>query len=151
MPDDLKSRIQEDVKDAMRARDRQRLGALRLITAGIKQKEVDERIFLDDIAVISVLEKMIKQRRDSRQQYEQAGREELAAQEAFEIDILQGYMPAALSESEISELVDAAIVETGASSMKDMGKIMGELKPKLQGRADMGAVSGQVKARLGGG
>jgi uncharacterized protein YqeY len=151
MPDDLKSRIQEDVKDAMRARDRQRLGALRLITAGIKQKEVDERISLDDIAVISVLEKMIKQRRDSRQQYEQAGREELAAQEAFEIDILQGYMPAALSESEISELVDAAIVETGASSMKDMGKIMGELKPKLQGRADMGAVSGQVKARLGGG
>ncbi len=151
MPDDLKSRIQEDVKDAMRARDRQRLGALRLITAGIKQKEVDERIFLDDTAVISVLEKMIKQRRDSRQQYEQAGREELAAQEAFEIDILQGYMPAALSESEISELVDAAIVETGASSMKDMGKIMGELKPKLQGRADMGAVSGQVKARLGGG
>jgi hypothetical protein len=151
MPDDLKSRIQEDVKDAMRARDRQRLGALRLITAGIKQKEVDERISLDDIAVISVLEKMIKQRRDSRQQYEQAGREELAAQEAFEIDILQGYMPAALSQSEISELVDAAIVETGASSMKDMGKIMGELKPKLQGRADMGAVSGQVKARLGGG
>jgi uncharacterized protein YqeY len=151
MPDDLKSRIQEDVKDAMRARDRQRLGALRLITAGIKQKEVDERISLDDIAVISVLEKMIKQRRDSRQQYEQAGREELAAQEAFEIDILQGYMPAALSQSEISKLVDAAIVETGASSMKDMGKIMGELKPKLQGRADMGAVSGQVKARLGGG
>jgi len=151
MPDDLKSRIQEDVKDAMRARDRQRLGALRLITAGIKQKEVDERISLDDNAVISVLEKMIKQRRDSHQQYEQAGREELAAQEAFEIEILQGYMPAALSESEISELVDAAIVETGASSMKDMGKIMGILKPKLQGRADMGAVSGQVKTRLSGG
>lgn len=151
MPDDLKSRIQEDVKDAMRARNRERLGALRLITAGIKQKEVDERISLDDNAVISVLEKMIKQRRDSHQQYEQAGREELAAQEAFEIEILQGYMPAALSESEISELVDAAIVETGASSMKDMGKIMGILKPKLQGRADMGAVSGQVKARLSGG
>jgi len=151
MPDDLKSRIQEDVKDAMRARNRERLGALRLITAGIKQKEVDERISLDDNAVISVLEKMIKQRRDSHQQYEQAGREELAAQEAFEIGILQGYMPAALSESEISELVDAAILETGASSMKDMGKIMGVLKPKLQGRADMGAVSGQVRARLGGG
>jgi len=151
MPDDLKSRIQEDVKDAMRARNRERLGALRLITAGIKQKEVDERISLDDNAVISVLEKMIKQRRDSHQQYEQAGREELAAQEAFEIEILQGYMPAALSESEISELVDAAIVETGASSMKDMGKIMGILKPKLQGRADMGAVSGQVKTRLSGG
>ena len=151
MPDDLKSRIQEDVKDAMRARDRQRLGALRLITAGIKQKEVDERISLDDSAVISVLEKMIKQRRDSRQQYEQAGREDLAAQEAFEIDILQGYMPAALSESEISGLVETAILETGASSMKDMGKIMGVLKPKLQGRADMGAVSGLVRARLGGG
>jgi uncharacterized protein YqeY len=151
MPDDLKFRIQEDVKDAMRARDRRRLGTLRLITAGIKQKEVDERISLDDNAVIAVLEKMIKQRRDSRRQYQQAGREDLAAQEAFEIEILQGYMPAALSESEISELVDAAILETGASSMKDMGKIMGALKPKLQGRADMGAVSGQVKARLGGG
>jgi uncharacterized protein YqeY len=150
MPDDLKSRIQEDVKDAMRARDRERLGALRLITAGIKQKEVDERIILDDNAVISVLEKMIKQRRDSHRQYQEAGREELAAQEAFEIEILQGYMPAALSEPEISELVDAAVVETGASSMKDMGKIMGVLKPKLQGRADMGAVSAQVKARLSG-
>jgi len=150
MPDDLKSRIQEDVKDAMRARDRERLGASRLITAGIKQKEVDERITLDDNAVISVLEKMIKQRRDSHQQYQEAGREELAAQEAFEIGILQGYMPTALSESEISALVDAAIVETGASSMKDMGKIMGVLKPELQGRADMGAVSAQVKARLSG-
>ncbi len=150
MADDLKSRIQEDVKGAMRARDRQRLDALRLITAAIKQKEVDERVDLDDRGVITVLEKMIKQRRDSIDQFNKAGRDELAAREAFEIEIIQQYMPAAMGESEVEALIDAALEETGASEMKEMGKVMGALKPKLQGRADMGAVSAKVKARLGG-
>ncbi|MDX1529300.1 MAG: GatB/YqeY domain-containing protein [Gammaproteobacteria bacterium] len=149
MADDLKSRIQEDVKDAMRARDRERLGALRLITAAIKQKEVDDRVELDDAAVISVLEKMIKQRRDSIEQYQKGGREELAAREADEIEVIQNYMPAAMDESEIEALIDATLQQTGASGMKDMGKVMGALKAKIQGRADMGAVSAKVRARLG--
>lgn len=150
MADDLKSRIQEDVKSAMRARDRERLSALRLITAAIKQKEVDDRIALDDKAVIAVLEKMIKQRRDSQEQFEKAGRDELAAREGFEIELIQAYMPAALDESELDALIDAAVMETAASGMKDMGKVMGTLKPRVQGRADMGAVGAKVKARLGG-
>lgn len=146
---DLKSRIQEDVKDAMRARDRERLGALRLITAAIKQKEVDDRVELDDAAVVSVLEKMIKQRRDSIEQYQKGGREELAAREADEIEVIQNYMPAALDDSEIEALIDATLQQTGASGMKDMGKVMAALKAKIQGRADMGAVSAKVRARLG--
>ncbi len=150
MADDLKSRIQEDVKGAMRARNRQRLDALRLITAAIKQKEVDDRVELDDGAVIGVLNKMIKQRRDSIDQFQKAGRDELAAREAYEIDVIQNYMPAAMDEAELESLIDAALAQTGASSMKDMGKVMGALKAKIKGRADMGAVSAKVKARLGG-
>ncbi len=146
---DLKSRIQEDVKDAMRARDRQRLGALRLITAAIKQKEVDDRVELDDAAVVSVLEKMIKQRRDSIEQYQKGGRQELAAREAYEIELIQNYMPAAMDDSELEALIDAILQQTGASGMKDMGKVMAALKARVQGRADMGAVSAKVRARLG--
>lgn len=149
MSDDLKTRIQDDVKAAMRARDRARLGVLRLVTAAIKQKEVDDRTSLDDTAVLGVLEKMIKQRRDSLNQFVQAGRQELADQEAFEIEVIQGYMPAALSASEVDALIEAAVAETGAASMKDMGRLMGVLKPRLQGRADMGEVSARVKGRLG--
>ncbi len=150
MADDLKSRIQEDVKGAMRARNRQRLDALRLITAAIKQKEVDDRVELDDGAVIGVLNKMIKQRRDSIDQFQKAGRDELAAREAYEIDVIQNYMPAAMDEAELESLIDAALAQTGASSMKDMGKVMGALKSKIKGRADMGAVSAKIRARLGG-
>ncbi len=150
MADDLKSRIQDDVKSAMRARDRERLNALRLIWAAIKQKEVDDRVDLDDKAVMAVLEKMIKQRRDSFEQYEKAGRDELAAREAFEIEVIQSYMPASMDDAEVEALIDAAVTATGASSMKDMGKVMGALKAKMQGRADMGAVGAKVKARLGG-
>lgn len=149
MADDLKSRIQEDVKSAMRARDRERLGALRLITAAIKQKEVDDRVELDDGAVVAVLEKMIKQRRDSIEQYQKAGRDELAAIEANEIEVIQNYMPAAMEDSELEALIDTTLQQTGASGMKDMGKVMGALKAKVQGRADMGAVSAKVRARLG--
>ncbi|HSS62852.1 MAG TPA: GatB/YqeY domain-containing protein [Gammaproteobacteria bacterium] len=150
MADDLKSRIQDDVKGAMRARDRERLNALRLITAAIKQKEVDDRLSLDDGAVIGVLEKMIKQRRDSIEQYQKAGRDELAAREAYEIEVIEAYMPAAMDDEEVEALIDAALKQTGASGMKDMGRVMGVLKARIQGRADMGAVSARVKARLGG-
>ncbi len=146
----LTSRINEDVKSAMRSKDKPRLGVLRLITAAIKQREVDERITLNDDQVIAVLEKMIKQRKDSISQYEKAGRTELADQEAFEIGILQEYLPEQLSEAEINTLVEEAISSSGATSMKDMGKVMGMLKPKLAGRADMGAVSKIIKSRLGG-
>lgn len=149
MSNDLKTRIQDDVKAAMRARDRARLGVLRLVTAAIKQKEVDGRIPLDDAAILGVLEKMIKQRRDSLDQFVQAGRQELADQEAFEIEVIQGYMPSPLSEAEVDAMIEAAVEETGAASMKDMGRLMGVLKPKLTGRADMGQVSARVKARLG--
>ncbi len=150
MADDLKSRIQDDVKVAMRARDRERLNALRLITASIKQREVDDRVDLDDGAVIGVLEKMIKQRRDSIEQYQKAGRDELAAMEAYEIEVINTYMPVAMDDAELEALIEAVLEQTGASSMKDMGKVMGALKAKVQGRADMGAVSAKVKARLGG-
>ena len=146
----LKDRLQEDIKAAMRGKDKERLGVLRLISAAIKQREVDERISLDDTQVLAVLDKMIKQRRDSIEQYTKAGRDELARQEAFEIDIIQAYMPAPLSDAEIDAMIDAAISETGATSVKDMGKVMGVLKPQVQGRADMGAVSGRIKARLNG-
>ena len=150
MAPDLKSKIQDDVKVAMRARDRERLSALRLITAAIKQKEVDDRVDLDDGAVVGVLEKMIKQRRDSIEQYQKAGRDELAAREAYEIDVINAYMPVALEDAELEALIDAVVEQTGASTMKEMGKVMGALKAKVQGRADMGAVSAKVKARLGG-
>jgi uncharacterized protein YqeY len=147
---DLSTRINDDVKAAMKAKDKPRLGVLRLITAAIKQREVDERITLDDDQVLAVLEKMIKQRKDSIAQYEKAGRDELAQQEAFEIGIIQDYLPEQLSDAEIDALIAEAISNSGAASMKDMGKVMGMLKPKLAGRADMGAVSGKIKAKLAG-
>jgi hypothetical protein len=145
----LKQRIQDDMKSAMKSGDKRRLGVIRLIMAAIKQREVDERIELDDEQVLAVLDKMVKQRRDSITQYEQAGRDELAEQEKFEIEVLQEYLPEALSAEEITDLVKQAIADSGAESMRDMGKVMGQLKPKLQGRADVGAVSAQVKQLLG--
>jgi len=145
----LKDRIQQDVKDAMRAKDKSRLAAIRLITAAIKQREVDERIELDDAQVTAVLDKMAKQRRESISQFEKAGRDDLIAQEVMELEIIQSYLPEQLGEDEINALIDRAMQDTGATSIKDMGKVMGQLKPKLQGRADMGAVSAMIKARLG--
>jgi len=148
MADSLKEQITSDMKDAMRAKAKERLGTIRLILAGIKQREVDERIELNDEQVLAVLDKMVKQRRDSIAQYRDAGREELAAIEEAELVIIQHYLPEALSEAEIDKMIDEAISNSGAESMKDMGKVMGVLKPKVQGRADMGAVSARIKARL---
>ncbi len=144
----LKQRITEDMKAAMKSGDKARLGVIRLILAAAKQVEVDERIELDDNRMLSILDKMVKQRRDSVSQYENAGRTELADQEKFEIGIIQEYLPQPLNADEIAALIDEAIAATGAASMKDMGKVMGMLKPKMQGRADMGAVSGQIKQKL---
>lgn len=144
----LRETITAAVKTAMKARDKERLGVLRLIQADFKRIEVDERIELDDTRALAVLDKMIKQRRDSASQYQQAGREELAAQENFEIEVIQEFLPAQLGEAELEQLVDEAIAASGASGMQAMGPVMAELKPKLQGRADMGAVSKLVKARL---
>ncbi len=148
MASQLKQRIQEDVTAAMRARDKPRLSALRLVTAAIKQLEVDSRTELDDPDVLTVLEKMLKQRRDSLQQYTDAGRQDLADQESYEIAVIEAYMPEALPAEELARLIDAAIAETGATSMRDMGKVMGLLKSRVQGRADLGAVSGTVKQKL---
>ena len=144
----LKAQIIDDMKAAMKGGEKVRLGVIRLITAAIKQREVDERIELDDEQVLIVLDKMVKQRRDSIQQYTDAGREDLAAIEQAEVEIIQAYLPAALSEDEIAAIVEAAIAQTGASSMADMGKVMGIVKPQVQGRGDMGAVSGIVKQKL---
>lgn len=144
----LKTRIQEDIKAAMRAHERERLGALRLVTAAIKQKEVDERIDLGDEQVLAVLDKMVKQRRDSLQQYEDAGREDLAAKERFELDLIQTYLPEPLGEEELSSLIRSTIAEVGASSIRDMGSVMAALRGQVQGRADMKAVSQAVKAQL---
>ena len=147
----LKQRITEDMKSAMRAADKRRLGTIRLLMAAIKQREVDERIALDDIQVIAAIEKMIKQRRDSISQYQAAGRQDLADQEIYEIEVLQAYMPVALSEIEVDTLIEAAITSSGAVSAKDMGKVIAALKAQVQGRADMGKVSAKVKAKLGAG
>jgi uncharacterized protein YqeY len=136
------------MKAAMRAKDKARLGAIRLILAAIKQREVDERIELDDTQVIVVLDKMTKQRRESISQFEKAGRDDLIAQENAELAIIQPYLPAALGEDELNALIESALQTTGATSIKDMGKVMGLLKPKIQGRADMGAVSALIKSRL---
>ncbi|MCF6255022.1 MAG: GatB/YqeY domain-containing protein [Gammaproteobacteria bacterium] len=144
----LKQRLTEDMKAAMRSKDKPRLGVVRLVLAAIKQREVDERIDLDDAQVLAVLDKMVKQRRDSVKQFEDAGRQELADQESYEINVLQEYLPAALSEAELDVLIAAAIDNAGAGSMKDMGKVMAVLKPQVQGRADMGAVSQKIKQRL---
>ena len=145
----LKGRIQQDMKDAMRARDKPRLATVRLILAAIKQIEVDERIELDDARVTAVLDKMAKQRRESISQFEKANRDDLVAQETGELVLIQEYLPEQLSEDELNALIEAALKQTGATSIKDMGKVMGQLKPRVQGRADMGAVSAMIKARLG--
>ena len=144
----LKHRINEDVKAAMRSKEKDRLAALRLITASIKQREVDERIELDDTQVMAVLDKMAKQHRDSIEQYSKADRPDLVDQEQFELDIILGYLPKPLDPAEVNAMIDETIAATGAASMKDMGKVMGQLKGALQGRADMGMVSALVKARL---
>lgn len=146
----LKPRITEDMKAAMRAKDAPRLGAIRLLQAAIKQREVDERVELEDTHVIEVIEKMLKQRRDSISQYEAANRADLADVEKYEVSVLQEYLPQPLSEAEIAQLLDKAIAETGASGVKDMGKVVAAVKPQVVGRADMGKVSGLIKARLGG-
>ena len=145
----LKDQITEAMKSALRAGDKQRLGVLRLALAAIKQREVDERIKLDDAQVLTVLEKMLKQRRDSLAQYQAAQREDLAAQEQYEILELEGWLPAPLDPSELDKLIEAAMAESGAGSARDMGKLMAILKPRVAGRADMGALSARVKARLG--
>lgn len=145
----LKQRLVEDMKTAMKAGEKRRLGVIRLINAAIKQREVDERIELDDIQVLAVLDKMLKQRRDSITQYEAAKREDLAEQERYEIGVCQEYLPTALTADEIAALIEAAVVASGAVSLKDMGKVMALLKPQVQGRADVGAVSALVKQRLG--
>ena len=146
----LKARITEDMKTAMRAKDAARLGAVRLLLAAIKQREVDERIELDDTQIIAVIDKMLKQRRDSITQFEAAGRQELADIEKFEIGILQAYMPQAASAGEIDSLIIQAITSTGAAGIKDMGKVMAILKTQLAGRADMAQVSTHIKAKLAG-
>ena len=148
---DLKSRITEDMKNALRARETARLGALRLLLAALKQREVDERITLTDADVVGVIDKMLKQRRDSISQYEAAARQDLADVEKFEVDVLTAYMPQGATEAEIAQAVVEAIATSGAAGPQDMGKVMAVLKPKLAGRADMAKVSGLVKAKLTGG
>ncbi|MFZ0106373.1 MAG: GatB/YqeY domain-containing protein [Thiobacillus sp.] len=146
----LKARISEDMKSAMRARDTVRLGTVRLLLAAIKQKEVDERNEADDAAVTGIVEKLIKQRKDSISQFQAAGRDDLVAAEQAELAVLQTYLPEQLSSAEIEAAVAAAIAESGATSARDMGKVMGLLKPRLAGRADMGQVSSLIKTRLTG-
>jgi uncharacterized protein YqeY len=146
----LKDQITSDMKDSMKSGDKARLGVIRLILSAIKQREVDERIVLDDAQVLSVLDKMLKQRRESVTQFTQGNRKDLADKEEAEIKIIQAYMPAQLSDAELDQLVAAAVAESGAASVKDMGKVMGILKPKVAGKADMSAVSARIKAKLGG-
>ena len=146
----LRERVNEDVKAAMKAREAERLGTLRLLTAAMKQREVDERITLDDAGVVAVIEKMLKQRKDSIAQYEKAGRQDLADAEKREMAILQAYLPQQLSEDEVAAIVAEAVAATGAAAPSDMGKVMAIVKPKLAGRADMGRVSALVKAKLAG-
>ncbi len=144
----LKIRITEDMKTAMRARDTARLGAIRLLLAAIKQKEVDTRVEQDDAAIIAVIEKMIKQRRDSISQFQAAHRQDLVDAESFELEVLSAYLPQALSAAEVEALVAAAVSESGAKGMPEMGKVMAIVKPKIAGRADMGQVSALIKAKL---
>jgi len=145
----LKAQISEDMKTAMRAKDMQKLGVIRLLQAAIKQREVDERIELDDDAVITAIEKMLKQRRDSIAAFEGANRHDLADQEKFEVTVLQAYLPAQLSEDEINAIIAKVMAETGAAGAKDMGKVVGAVKPLVAGKADMAKVSGLIKAALG--
>jgi uncharacterized protein YqeY len=146
----LKAQLTEDMKTAMKAGEKDRLGVIRLINAAIKQKEVDERVEMTDVLVLAVLEKMLKQRKDSVSQFEAAAREDLAAVERYEIGVIQGYLPAQMSEAEVEAAVVASIAESGAVGPQDMGKVMAVLKPKVAGRADMGALSGLVKKKLAG-
>ncbi|MGH8299729.1 MAG: GatB/YqeY domain-containing protein [Steroidobacteraceae bacterium] len=144
----LKERITEDMKSAMRAGEKERLGTIRLALAGIKQREVDERIALDDAQVLAVLEKMIKQRKEAITQFQAGGRADLVAKESAEVSILEGYLPARMSDAELDALIGGAIASSGATSVKDMGKVMALVKSQAQGRADMGAVSARVKEKL---
>lgn len=144
----LKQRISDDMKSAMKARESDKLAAIRLLLAAIKQKEVDERVELDDVGIVAVIDKMLKQRRDSVSQYEAAQRQDLADKEKFEMDVLMAYMPQQLSADEIDTLVAKAIADSGAAGMQDMGKVMGLLRPQLAGRADMALVSARIKAKL---
>jgi len=146
----LKDRITEDMKTAMRAGEKERLATIRLILSAVKQREVDERISLDDSQVLAAIEKMIKQRKEAITQFEAGGRADLVAKETAEIAILQAYLPAQMSDAEIDALIAEAIASTGAASIKDMGKVMGAVKAKAQGRADMGAVSARIKQKLSG-
>lgn len=144
----IHDRLKEAMKEAMRAKEKERLSTIRLALSAVKQVEVDTRETLDDAAILAILDKLVKQRRDSIKQYEDADRQELADIEKAEIEILQEFLPKPLTDEEIEALIEDAVAKTGAESMKDMGKVMGILKPQLQGRADMGAVSGKIKARL---
>jgi len=144
----LKTKLTDDMKTAMKSGDKDRLGVIRLVNAAIKQREVDERIQLDDAQVLSVLEKMLKQRRDSVTQFEAAGRNDLADKEKFEIGVIQDYLPQQMTAAEVDAAIGAAIAESGATSAKDMGKVMGAVKPKVAGRTDMGKLSERVKAKL---
>jgi uncharacterized protein YqeY len=148
MMSETRQRVLDDIKTAMKARDKPRLATLRLMSAAIKQKEVDERIELDEATTLAIFDKLLKQRRESISQFQTAGRDDLVAQEEAESEIIQTYMPAALGDGEIAAIIDAAITETGAASVKDMGKVMGLVKPKLQGRADMSSVSKTIRDRL---
>ena len=145
----LRDRINDDMKSAMKAREADKLAAIRLLTSALKQREVDERIEITDDIVLTVIEKMLKQRKDSIEQYTAGNRPDLVAKEEFEVGILQVYMPAPLSESELAAILDAVVAEVGATSAKDMGRVMNALRPQVAGRADMGKLSGVVKARLG--
>ncbi len=146
----LKDRITEDMKNAMRAKEADRLGAIRMLLAAMKQKEVDERITLDDAATVAIVDKLLKQRKDSHQQFQAAGRVDLAEKEAFEIGVLEAYLPQRLSAEEVATEVKAIVTELGASGPGDMGKVMGAVKQRLAGKADMGLVSAAVKAALAG-
>ncbi|WP_373017582.1 GatB/YqeY domain-containing protein [Thiomicrorhabdus sp.] len=148
MSSELKAQLTASMKDAMKAKEKERLVVIRSMLAAVKQVEIDNRIELDDAGVLAVLDKAMKQRRDAQQQYMDADRQDLADQEAFEMTVIQDFMPQALTEDEINKLIDDAMAETGASSMQDMGKVMGQLKPQMQGRADMGEVSKLIKAKL---
>lgn len=145
----LKAQISEDMKNAMRAKDSARLGTIRLLQAAIKQREVDERVELDDSSIIAVIEKMLKQRRDSIAAYESANRNDLADVEKFEVSVLQTYLPQQLTEEEIKDILEEVVTETGAAGIKDMSKVMAAIKPLVTGRADMGKISGLIKTRLG--
>ncbi len=150
MDTSLKQRIQDDVKDAMRSKDRQRLNTLRLLTAAIKQREVDERIEMDDVAITALIEKMARQRKDSIEQYQKAGRQDLIDIETYELDLLQTYLPEPMAAAELEALIDAAIGDCDASGIRDMGKVMAQLRDRVQGRADMTMVSAMVKTKLSG-